>query len=85
MIIVPNSGLTKENVVNWSISDKVTRFHIDVSVAYGTYTSLVKETLYQCALKHPMVDKNRNILVLLDDFGEYSLKFKVFFWVKNTI
>ncbi len=84
MIIVPNSGLTKENVVNWSISDKVTRFHIDVSVAYGTDTSLVKDTLYKCALNHPMVDKNRNILVLLDDFGEYSLKFKVFFWVKNT-
>ena len=84
MIIVPNSGLTKENVVNWSISDKVTRFHIDVSVAYGTDTALVKETLYQCALKHPMVDKRRNILVLLDDFAEYSLNFKVFFWVKNT-
>jgi len=84
MIIVPNSGLTKENVVNWSISDKVTRFHIDINVAYGSDTSVVKETLYQCALKHPMVDKKRNILVLLDEFAEYSLKFKVFFWVKNT-
>ena len=27
-IIVPNSNLTKENVVNWTISEKVTRFNV---------------------------------------------------------
>ena len=29
IIIVPNTKLTKENVTNWSISDRVTRFNID--------------------------------------------------------
>ena len=56
-IIVPNSNLTKDNVINWSISDKVTRFYISVGVAYGSDTQKVKEILYQCALKHPMVEK----------------------------
>ena len=32
-IIVPNGYLTRESVINWSISDKVTRFHISVGVA----------------------------------------------------
>tara|TARA_B100001287_G_scaffold92829_1_gene77848 strand:- start:3727 stop:4866 length:1140 start_codon:yes stop_codon:yes gene_type:complete len=83
-LIVPNSNLTKENVVNWSISDKVTRFNIEVGVAYGSDTQKVKDILYQCALKHPLVEKTRNINVTLDDFGEYSLRFKVYFWAKKT-
>ena len=83
-IIVPNSNLTKDNVINWSISDKVTRFYISVGVAYGSDTQKVKEILYQCALKHPMVEKRRNIAVILEDFGNYSLNFKVFFWAKKT-
>ena len=83
-LIVPNSNLTKENVVNWSISDKVTRFNIDVGVAYGSDTQKVKDILYQCALKHPLVEKTRNINVTLEEFGEYSLKFKVYFWAKKT-
>ena len=83
-IIVPNGFLTKENIVNWSISDKITRFHISLGVAYGSDTKLVKEILYQCALKHPMVEKRRNITIELEDFGEHSLRFKVYFWAQQT-
>ena len=83
-IIVPNSNLTKENVVNWTISDKVTRFNVAVGVAYGSDTQKVKDILYQCSLKHPMIDKKRNIVVTLEDFGEYALKFKVYFWAQKT-
>ena len=83
-IIVPNSFLTKENIVNWTISDKITRFHISVTVAFGSDTQLVKELLYQCALKHPMVEKRRNIIIELEDFGEYGLKFNVYFWLQQT-
>ena len=58
IIIVPNSNLTKDNVINWSISEKVTRFHVSVGVAYGSDTQKVKDILYQCALKHPHVEKD---------------------------
>ena len=84
IIIVPNTKLTKENVTNWSISDRVTRFNIEVGVAYGSDTQKVKDILYQCALKHPLVEKRRNIIVTIEDFGEYALKFKVFFWAEKT-
>ncbi len=83
-IIVPNSKFTEENLINWSISDKVTRFHIDVSVAYGTDTQLVKELLYNVALNHPSVDKKNNIVVMFDDFGDSGLQFQLYFWAKRT-
>ena len=83
-IIVPNGYLTRESVINWSISDKVTRFHISVGVAYGSDTQLVKEVLYKSALKHPLVEKRRNITIELEDFGDHALRFKVYFWAKQT-
>jgi small-conductance mechanosensitive channel len=83
-IIVPNSKFTEEYLTNWTISEKVTRFHIDVSVAYGTDTQLVKELLYNVALNHPSVDKKNNIIVMFDDFGDNGLKFQLYFWAKRT-
>jgi small-conductance mechanosensitive channel len=83
-VIVPNSKLTKDNVTNLTISDKATRFHVKVAVAYGTDTKKLKEILYECALQHPLVEKTRNIIVLFDDFGDYALNFRVYFWVKRT-
>ena len=41
-LIVPNSKLVSDNVINWTEGDKRTRFHIDVGVAYGSDTELVK-------------------------------------------
>ena len=71
-------------MTNWSISAKVTRFHIDVSVAYGTDTQLVKEVLYNVALKHPSVDKKNNIIVMFNDFGDSGLQFQLYFWAQRT-
>ena len=83
-IIVPNNSLTSERVINWTISDKVTRFNISVGVGYGSDTKMVKEILYQSALKHPLVEKRRNITIELEDFGDHALRFNVYFWAQQT-
>ena len=42
VIIVPNTKLTTDNVINWSQNNNVvTRFNIDVGVAYGSDTKLI--------------------------------------------
>lgn len=84
MIIVPNSKLTEFNVTNWSISEKYTRFSIEVMVEYGTDTSIIKDILYKSALQHPRVSKNKEIQIILNDFGERGLSFILFFWVSKT-
>jgi small-conductance mechanosensitive channel len=79
-LVIPNSKLTSENINNWSFNKRSTRHGISVNIAYGTDTDVVRETLYDCALKHHMVDKKRPILVFFEDFGEYSLQFQLYFW-----
>ena len=80
---VPNSKLTEETVINWTNSDKITRFKVEVSVAYGTDTDKVKDLLYQSVVKHPKVNKRNPVTVLLDEFGDNGIKFQVYFWANR--
>ncbi len=83
-IIVPNSKFTQEKVVNWTHSEKVARFVVTVGVKYGSDTEKVRDLLYQCALNHPQVDKQKNIVVNFKDFADSSLNFELFFWASRT-
>lgn len=84
VIHIPNKKLTSENVVNWTSSDKNTRFSIFVSVPYNTDTDMVKDLLYQSVMKHPKVNKNQNVSVLLINFGDKGLDFEIYFWAEKS-
>ena len=83
-IIVPNSKLVSDNVINWTTMDTLTRFEVNVGVAYGSDTNLVKKILIDVAEKHEAVEKNIPVKVQFRDFGDSSLDFKVFFWAHNS-
>ncbi|MFP5470798.1 MAG: mechanosensitive ion channel family protein [Bacteroidia bacterium] len=84
IIHIPNKKLTSENVVNWTSSDKNTRFSIFVSVPYNTDTEMVKDLLYQSVMKHPKVNKNQNVSILLINFGDKGLDFEIYFWAEKS-
>jgi len=84
IIVVPNRKLTSENLNNWSHGSDLSRFHVKVGVAYGSDVENVRELLYQCALSHPDVSKNRPISVRFEEFGESSLDFGVYFWAYRS-
>ncbi|MDX1667216.1 MAG: mechanosensitive ion channel, partial [Saprospiraceae bacterium] len=49
VVIVPNSMLTTDKVINWSHNDDRARFFVGVGVAYGSDTDLIKGLLEQVA------------------------------------
>ncbi len=79
-IILPNSQITNNKVINWSHQRDATRFLLDVGVAYGSDADLVKEILIESAEEHPAVDKKRKISAVLTHFGESSLDFQLVFY-----
>jgi small-conductance mechanosensitive channel len=83
VLIVPNSRLTAENVVNWSQNKKTTRFKIEVGVAYGSDTRLVEKLLIQAAMKSLEVLNKPEPIIVFSDFGESSLNFSLLFFSKN--
>lgn len=82
-IIIPNSKLVSESVVNWTKGEAFSRFSVDIGVAYGSDTKKVKEILYNCAIKHEKVIKKPKPEVQFVNFGASSLDFKLFFYCSN--
>lgn len=82
-VILPNSNLVNEKLINWSINRKETRFNVSVGVAYGSDTELVTSLLKECALNHPKISKNEPIWVKFEDFGDSALVFKLYFWTSS--
>lgn len=84
IMIIPNSKLISDNVINWSHNEKTTRFRVDVGVAYGSDVDLVEKVLMQVAKDHPDVSGNREPFVRFNNFGDSSLDFSLFFWSKKS-
>ena len=84
-VIVPNSKLIVDKVINWNHNDDKARFSISVGVAYGSDTELVKELMLQVADSHPKLLKEPAPFVRFVDFGDSSLKMELHFWTKFLI
>jgi small-conductance mechanosensitive channel len=80
VIIVPNSKLVSDNVINWSHNRDITRFSIKVGVAYGSDVKLVMQLLVDSASGHPDVANEPPPRSRLIDFGESSLDFELLFF-----
>lgn len=83
VVIMPNSIITTNKVINWSHQSKKTRFRIKVGVAYGSDIDMVEKLLFESAVEHPEVENDGMIKARFVDFGNSSLDFEILFYSKN--
>ena len=84
-VILPNSKLVADKVVNWSHDELKARFTVSVGVAYGSDTELVRKILLQVAEAHPKSLKKPAPFVRFMNFGDSSLDFELFFWSREFL
>lgn len=82
-IIVPNSKLVSQRVVNWSYGDPRARISIPVSVADDSDTQLVTSTLLDVAKEVENVLGDPPPRVQFLRFGAYSLDFRLLVWTNQ--
>ena len=80
-VILPNSVLLENKVVNWTLEDSRIRTKVSVGVAYGSSPQQVIDLVSQAANDVNEVLKNPGPIVTFDDFADSSLNFTVHFWV----
>jgi len=80
-LLIPNSHLLENMVVNWTLVDRITRGHVRVGVAYGSPVRKVAELIEQAAAEHKDVLSEPGVLVIFDDFGDSALVFDLYFWL----
>ena len=82
-IIVPNSKLVSQRVINWSYGDPRARISIPIGVAVNSDVNLVTETLLLAAKDVDLVLTDPPPKVQFLKFGEYSLDFRLLVWTRQ--
>ncbi|MBW4535166.1 MAG: mechanosensitive ion channel [Pleurocapsa minor HA4230-MV1] len=82
-IIVPNSRLLSDEVINWNHRHSVVRLHLPIGVAYGSDVQKVKSALLQAASEHLEVLHNPAPQVFFIGFGDSSLDFELLVWTAD--
>jgi small-conductance mechanosensitive channel len=83
VVIIPNSLITTNKVINWSHQTQKTLFNIDIGVAYGSDVDLVIQTLEESAVEHLEFLECEFKEVRFVNFGNSSMDFQLFFYSKN--
>jgi small-conductance mechanosensitive channel len=84
-LVVPNSKLVNDSIINWTHFSSKVRFSVDVGVSYGCDTKLVKKLLLEIANDSPYVLQYPAPFVRFQDFGDSSLNMSLYFFSRNCI
>lgn len=79
-IIMPNSVITNNNLINWTYSNVSSRFRIDVGVDYSSDVKLVMELMEKAVKAQKEVLISPAPVVRFEEYADSSLNFSVFFW-----
>ncbi len=82
-IIIPNSLITTNKVINWSHQSVRTRFKINIGVAYNSDTDLVTKVLTESALEHQEIKYKELVDVVLIDFADSAMEYQLLFYSED--
>ncbi|MGI8566775.1 MAG: mechanosensitive ion channel family protein [Pyrinomonadaceae bacterium] len=79
-VIVPNSKLVNQNLVNWSYGGRRSRIAVPVAVSYDSDVDLVTATLLRAAegVNHLLAEPKPSVQFM--GFGDSALDFRLLVW-----
>jgi len=82
-LVIPNSIISDEAIVNWTIGDLPVLWHVDVGIAYDADIDLARSIILDELDKHPdvMHDQDRKVVVL--ELSDFSVNLRTIFWVRD--
>ncbi|HSG88800.1 MAG TPA: mechanosensitive ion channel domain-containing protein [Pseudomonadales bacterium] len=81
-MLIPNSALLENTVVNWTLVDDRMRSTLRIGVAYGSPVREVKRLMELAIDEHEDVLKDPARLIIFEDFGDNALIFDAYYWVQ---
>jgi small-conductance mechanosensitive channel len=92
-IIIPNSVISSEIIINSSIDDQKIRRHIEFGISYDSDVDKAIAIIQEEAMKHPYFLDNRTkeerknnepaVLARLIGFGDSSINLRTYVWSKD--
>lgn len=84
-IIIPNKTFVTDQLINWSLSDNVTRVVLTYGVAHGSDMPKVHQLLRQAADENPRVLSDPEPQVFCLSYGQHSLNFELRIFVNDLV
>lgn len=86
-VVVPNQTLFQNSVVNWTLSERVRRFRIPFSVAYGTkiekVENVILEALEKSELNYIRDNPSKKPMVVFIAMNDSGIDFNLDVWVSG--
>ena len=76
-IIIPNKSLITDKVINWTLTDSITRVTLKIGIAYGTDTLRAQMAILDAVKATPQVLDSPAPSVFFIGFGASALEFEV--------
>ncbi|MEJ6077563.1 mechanosensitive ion channel [Vibrio sp. 1-Bac 57] len=83
-LLIPNSKLLENTVVNWTLIDTLVRTSVTVGVAYGSPARKVADLIMQATKEQQKIVMSPAPVVTFEDFGDNALMFEATFWLDST-
>jgi potassium efflux system protein len=80
-LVVPNKIFITDQLINWSLSDTVTRIVLPVGVAYGTSVDTLERILLDAVKNTAKVLQEPEPTILFNGFGDSAINFDVHVYV----
>lgn len=84
IMVIPNRVMIDEVFHNWTQDSEVIRASVEVGVYIGEDVQKVKEVLLQSVVGHPEVLIEPAAWVMLNEFGESSIRFHLNYFIDNS-
>lgn len=84
-IIIPNKTFVTDQLINWSLSDNVTRVVLTYGVAHGSDLVKVHQLLRKAADENPRVLVDPEPQVFCLNYGSHSLNFELRIFVNDLV
>ncbi|MEO1201538.1 MAG: mechanosensitive ion channel domain-containing protein [Pseudomonadota bacterium] len=82
-IVVPNKSFITEQVINWTLSDPITRIVVDVGISYGSDVTLAHKVMQKTLDEMPLILDDPEPRVYFIGFGDSSLNFKLYVYSRQ--
>lgn len=82
-VLIPNSKMSQNTVVNYSNPDPSYRLQADIGVAYGSDFDTVRHVIQDAVHRVDGVKKDKQVDVLFLDFGDTSRTMRVRWWIDD--
>ncbi|MCK4398061.1 MAG: mechanosensitive ion channel family protein [Methanophagales archaeon] len=84
-LIIPNSRISEETIINWTIGDLTVLWAVDFGISYDSDIDLARSIILDEINKHPdvMHEEDREAKVRVTELGDFAVNLRALFWVRD--